>query len=138
MDIFQSIRAKINQVLQDQCTEAGVVYDSDRSKFDADPAVIITPSGSESDYHDTGMKQGDIVFIIRAHKEIPQDGQSSADYVLDKIVDQLLTIFNNSSVLSPEAEWVKPVISTWGYQTRGSSEFRTAEIKIICRKFLST
>lgn len=140
MQIFKAIRTAIQTTITDNLTGSGktiaYVYPTDRSKFQGYPAVIITPSDNEADYGDTSMKQLDITFTVRAHVQMPQDGQEAADLKLEEVVDDLLTLFADSTILGSACEWVSPTPSVWGYQDRETGPVRTAEIKLRCRKYI--
>jgi hypothetical protein len=135
--IFSDMRTAIVAVITAEATKVKKVYRTDRSKFDGYPAVIVTPSENASDYGDSSMRQLDITFTVRAHQLIIKNGEDKADIVLDEVVDQLISIFNDKAVLTPTAEWVFPAGGVWGYQERPDGQVRTAEIKLKCRKYIN-
>lgn len=136
-DIYKNLREAIMTYVEANADKVAVVYRADQPRFSEWPAVIVTPSDNDSDYGDTSMKKMDITFIVRAHYLMSQDGQQEADEAMDEIIDQLLTIFLDSTVLDATAcEWVNPTPGVWGYQDREVGMVRTAEIKLKCRKYL--
>lgn len=137
-DIYKALRESIMTYITANAPLVAEVYRADQPKFDKWPAVIVTPSDNETDYGDTSMKKMDITFIVRAHYLISQDGNQQADEAMDEVLDQLLTIFLDSTVLdATSCEWVNPTPGVWGYQDREVGQVRTAEIKLKCRKYLS-
>jgi hypothetical protein len=137
--IFSTIRTAIVEKIKSDVPQVADknVYRTDRAKFAGYPAIIVTPSDNDSDYGDTSMKQLNIVFNVRAHQQIQKGGEDKADIVLEEVVDQILTVFNDSSALGVACEWVFPAGSVWGYQDRPDGQVRTAEIKLRCRKYIS-
>ena len=134
--MFGSIRTKILEVIEDQADKVKVAYRTDRSQFDGYPAVIVSPSESEADYNQTAPQSQREVYIFNVRAHYPfTEGQDKADIALEAVVDQLLTIFRDRTVLGSVADWVVPVPSVWGYQTRGEGTFRIAEIKLRVVKY---
>ena len=134
--MWQEIRQKILDVIQDKSTLLQAVYRTDRSKFDGYPAAIISPSENEADYEDTSKDKLTFVFTVTVFQSIADVGEDQADITLEQVVDELLTIFLDRTVLGTTVEWVEPVNSRWGYQDRPDGQVRVAELKLRCRKYL--
>ncbi len=149
-DVYKVIRQAIVDKITAEMVGSGkvvsFVYRSDKSRFEGYPALIITPSDNDADYGDSSMKEYNPVFTVRAHVpinvqeedgEAVDDGQEGADDTMDEVIDQLLTIFANSSALGTACEWVHPATGVWGYQDREIGRVRVAEVKLRCRKYIS-
>lgn len=134
--MWQDIRQKILDVIQANSTKLQSVYRTDRSKFDGYPAAIIAPSDHESDYEDTKTYELTFVFTVTVFQSIADVGEDQADITLEKVVDELITLFLDRRVLGNTVEWVLPVNSRWGYQDRPDGQVRVAELKLRCRKYI--
>ena len=134
--MWATIRAAILSIVQAQATKIQNAYRTDRSRFDGTPAAIITPAESESDYGTTSTDKRVYVFTIRVHVPIPAEGQDNADIVLEGAIDELLTIFSNKTILGAACDWVEPIPSVWGYQDRSDGQYRIAEMKLRCIKYV--
>jgi hypothetical protein len=134
--MWQEIRQKILDVIQENSSLLQAVYRTDRSKFDGYPAAIISPSENEADYEDTSRDKLTFVFTVTIFQSIADVGEDQADIILEQAVDELLNLFLDRTVLGAAVEWVEPVNSRWGYQDRPDGQVRVAELKLRCRKYL--
>jgi hypothetical protein len=134
--MYQSIRAAIKNVL-DGITSIPEVHDTDMSSFAKYPAAVVVPSQNTADYSLTAPESNKetYIFTIRLHYPFTE-GQATADHALDVAADSVITAFRNRNILGDAADWVAPVPSIWGYQSRPDGQMRIAEVTIRATKYV--
>lgn len=138
MNNFSAIRAAIKKVIDDNADTVQVAYAYERSTFEGFPAVIIAPSENQSDYGDSQKDRVVFVFKVRAFYPIKKEtDHASAETALEKVVDELLTIFFSRDVLGTACDWIEPMPGTWYYEERGEAVYRVAEMTLRCVKYVS-
>lgn len=134
---FKNIRAAIVAKINTMTTP-GICYGYDKSIFDELPAVIVIPSGNESDYSDTDRDRVTFVFRVRAYYDVTGEGNyDEAEVALEGVVDELLTEFREKDALPGVTDWVIPAPSAWEYEVRDDKVYRVAEITLKCVKHIA-
>jgi hypothetical protein len=129
--MWATLRAAILAKITSDCTKKQAVYDSEQSKFSGTPAIVVVPSEQTGDYLTNQEDELIFAFTLRAYVPIAQEGQHSADAILDEVIDELITIFTNKSVLVPACVAIEPINSSWGYvQNHPDGPMRVAELKL--------
>lgn len=136
---FKDIRAAIVAAIPSGAGELiQAVYGYERSTFAGFPAVVVTPSDNEADYASTVSDKVTFIFKVRAYYPIGKEAdQEAAEGALEEVVDELLDLFRNRSILGSACEWVVPAPGTWFYEERSEVPYRAAEITLKCIKFSS-
>lgn len=135
--MYEAIRTAIINAITSNSDQIEAAYRTERSSVDGYPAAVVVPSENESDYHQTspGSNKETYIFTIRVFYPFTE-GQEEADLALEKAIDELIGIFRDRSILGAAADWVSPVPSRWGYQTRGDGTMRVAELTIRAVKYI--
>lgn len=130
--MWEALRAAITQKIQDESTKIQVVYPAMQSKFSGTPAAVVVPG--DLDGKDETNMQDKLSFPFSIRVYVPNDieGQNEADAILDKCMDELITIFSKYNALGDACDYSDPVNGSWGYTTLPSGEMRVAELKIKC------
>jgi len=138
MQHFKNIRAAIKKAIDDNATTVQKTYTYERSTFEGFPAVIITPSADQSDYHDNQKDRSVFVFKIRAYYPISNEAShEAAESALETVIDELITIFFRRDCLGSACDWLEPILGTWYYEERGEGIYRVAELTLHCIKYIS-
>jgi len=133
---FKNIRAAIVSAINGMSTPA-ICYGYDKSIFDKLPAVIVIPSGNESDYSDTARDKVTFIFKARIYYDVTgEDNYDEAESALEDVVDEMLTEFREKNVLGSVCDWVIPTPSVWEYEVRDDKVYRVAEITLRCVKHI--
>lgn len=136
--MFSEIRQKIKDVLDTSGT-LEKVYLTDRTRFEGFPVAVISPSENQTDYGSTAKDKRTFVFKVRLYYPITsEEKQESEELALEKVVDEVIKLFNKRSVLDPACDWVRPVPSVWQYEEREGGVYRMAEINLECIKFVDS
>lgn len=134
---FKDIRAAIVAKINAMSTPA-ICYGYDKSIFDELPAVIVIPSGNESDYSDTDRDKVTFVFRVRAYYDVTGEGNyDEAEVALEEVVDEMLSDFREKNALGSACDWVIPAPSAWEYEVRDDKVYRVAEITLKCVKHIA-
>ena len=133
-DIRAAIKAKIITSIDKAQTDC--VYGYDKMTLEGMPAIIIVPSDNEADYGSTSNDRIVFAFKVRVYYErTEEDEQGSAEIATEEVVDQILDTFRERDVLGSVCDWLEPTPSVWGYEERGETLYRMAEITLRCIKY---
>jgi len=133
--MWEQLRAEIKTALE-SVGSIKTVSAYPKASHDVYPAVEIHGSEHESDFGTFGPAYENMhtaAFIVRAVYLLTDETMEEAEAKLDKVLDDMLTLFGQPNVLA-SADWVEPTGGTWGYQDRGGGTARTAELRIRCKK----
>lgn len=127
---FAVIRSKIVEVIEAiPNSPIQEVSRVEKSFFNGYPAVCLSPTALEADYHETNRTSERRTYVFRLRAYYPfVEGQEDAEIKLEEVIDLLLATFQNKAVLGTAADWVIPIPAVWGYQKRGDGEMRIAEL----------
>jgi len=130
--MYQTIRSKIIEVINNNADKIAAAYRTDRSDISAFPAALIIPGALEASYHQTSPGSNKEIYDFTIRVIYPfTEGQDTADIALEQAIDELLTIFRDRKILGNAADWVVPVsVNPWGYMDRAGGTARVAELRI--------
>lgn len=119
-------------------TQLENVYEYEASKLDGFPALTITPSASENDYHSTTENRRVYAFTVRVYAQrgsSPAD-EAKAEKTMRLLVDSVINRLDESSdTLNVAAVdgytylFLSAAPARWGYINR-ESDVRVAEIGV--------
>ena len=133
-DIRAAIKAKIIASIDKAQTDC--VYGYDKMTLEGMPAIVIVPSDNEADYGSTSNDRIVFAFKVRVYYErTKEDEQGNAEVAIEEVVDQILDTFRERDVLGDVCDWLEPAPSVWGYEERGETLYRMAEITLRCIKY---
>jgi len=115
------------------------VFDWEVDKFEGDPAVTLTSSASESDYHTTTENSRIYAFLVRVFVDRTTRKDQDTEKIMRKIVDSITDDFDKNYTLTGITNptgytmlMVEALPGSWGYTER-EGVYRVAEILINCK-----
>ena len=112
-------------------------HPTDKSTFGGFPALIVAKSENESDYGSSQKDRLVFIFKVRALYLIKEESElEAADTAMDEVMDELLTVFSDRSVLGATCDWVEPAPGVSNFEIRGDAVYRSEEITLRCVKYL--
>lgn len=132
---YVEIRKGIYDKIVAQKDKISAVYMSPISSIESFPAVIVEPTGHQSEYETTKNRERIYNFDLTAYYAFNSDaGQEPADLALDEVADELIGMFDESSSLSDVGvNIVSPLGSEWGYFETDEGIYRYIRLTLQCR-----
>lgn len=137
-DGFNTLRQAILDLITSKQTTIQEAYFEQRSEFNGSPVAVIGVSQNEALFNSTARDRMTFVFQILIY--IPVQGADATHDVetrMGKAYWEVLHMFNQRGVLSPYADMVEPLPSSWGFEERGAGIYRFAEINLRCVIWMS-
>ena len=133
-ELNETIRAilQANTLIQE-------VFDWEVDKFNGGPAVTLTPSASESDYHTTTENSRIYAFLVRVFVDRTTRKDQDTERIMREMVDSITDDFDKNYTLTGITNppgyimlMVEALPGSWGYVER-EGVYRVAEIIIRCK-----
>ena len=136
-DIWDAIVEKIQDTIDGGNSRISKVYQDYREDIEGYPAVCVIPSENESDYNSTTDDKVNFVYKLVIYYPLPKEGEiSDSGKALGRALGEMLQLFKARNSLGSACDWVFPAPSSWGFEQRGETTFRTAEVTLRCRKMV--
>lgn len=143
--MFRQLKDKIVSMVSAGISLEQQVFNYEESELTGDPAITVTPSANESDYHSDKDNIRIYAFTLRLWVDRTKRGDANCEAVMTELVDAVIDLFDRYYTLgtgSPGNALSVPtgyamirteaMPSTWMYVDRGESSYRLAEIVVRC------
>lgn len=132
---LENIRNAIVDLLE--CSEiqhVQKVYDSDTSKIEGDPAVIVSPMNLEASRSSTAKQREVYDFSVKLLYKVDENEQRDSEMKLQTAFGQAYSVLRKVKDLGSAADLFEPISAEFGYQDRGDGTWRVVDMRMIATK----
>jgi len=132
MSTYTSQKTAIVAILQANITTAKAIYSYAERNPSGYPAINVESYDGSGVFADTGRNRRKRIYRITVMQERVKVGASEAERILNALVDQVISTFDNRANISLNntADFAYPIPSKFGYIQAPDIDVRTAEVLI--------